>query len=45
MEHIILSGVVGAGYGCLTGDVGSMITIMKLGMAFIAFSNKSRNMC
>ena len=34
MEHIILSGAVGAGYGCLTGDVGGMINIMKLGNGF-----------
>ena len=32
MEHIIINGTLGAGYGALTGDVGGMVTIWKSGI-------------
>ena len=31
MEHIIINGALGAGYGALTGDVVGMATIWKSG--------------
>ena len=31
MEHVILTGALGAGYGALTGDIGGMYTIWKMG--------------